>query len=469
MTFIPMAVYSAIGFVLLSVSASLMNYNLGITGLFTGNLIGNIMARKLFLQMLVAILVIGTLRIVAHRKEWLSPEFGSALLIIIFIVITLALIWKTSTTLNKIDDKKRIAVENFRIAIESAPYALVISDRDGKILSVNQQTKILYRYHEHELIGMPVMNIIPKKMHTDYVRRREQFFADNHIIKMGHNEDMLALRKDGTEFPIEIILVPIKTSTGPMCLASVIDITQRKNQEDTIKKQLIELQVKNEELEQFNYISSHDLQEPLRTVSNYISMLQEDFPDRIDGEIQEHLKTMGSAIDRMSHVVRSLLNFGKLGRKKKLVLTDCNKLVNDVAADLNSLIKNTGTEITVTCGLPEFYAYETELRQLFQNLISNAIKFRKSSISPDITISSRKLDGFYEFSVEDNGIGIHPKHSDSIFRIFHRLNSDEEYEGYGIGLANCKKIVEMHGGKIWVESEPGKGSTFKFTLLNFNK
>ncbi len=466
MTFIPMAIYSAIGFVLLSVAASLMNYNVGITGLFTGTLIGNIMARRLFLKMLIAILVTGFFHILAQRREWISPELGSALIIVVFIVITLTLIWKTSTRLNAIDDKKRMARENFSIAFEAAPNALILSDRNGTITLLNTETEKLYKYTREELMGTNLIYLIPQRLQKDYLTKKEAFFDSPNVRKFCSEDNLYGVKKNGEEFPIELILTPVKTSEETFLLATVINITQRKKQEDTIKKQLIELQVKNKELEQFNYISSHDLQEPLRTLSNYIMLLKEDHPDQLNEEMRMHLETMGASVKRMSRVVLSLLEFGKLGRKKKLVQVDCRILINNVLADLGGSIKESSATITVHCDIPDLYAYETELQQLFQNLINNAIKFRKQGVKPQITISARRLTGYFEFAVADNGIGIPRQHFDTIFHIFQRLNSSEDFEGHGIGLANCKKIAEMHGGNICVESEPGTGSTFKFTILN---
>lgn len=249
-------------------------------------------------------------------------------------------------------------------------------------------------------------------------------------------------------------------------MASVIDLTYRKTYEKIIKDQVAELQVKNTELEQFSYIASHDLQEPLRTVSNYIQLLEEDYPEQINDEIKIHLGVMGAAVGRMGILINSLLEYAKLGKNKQLSLTDCNAVVSHVIADLNNLIKNNNARIEVLDKLPTLYAYETELRQLFQNLINNAIKFRKEGVAPEIKIGCVQKDGYTEVSVQDNGIGIAHSHSRRIFDIFQRLHSESEYEGHGIGLANCKKIVDMHGGKIWVESQPGKGSIFKFTLMN---
>lgn len=278
---------------------------------------------------------------------------------------------------------------------------------------------------------------------------------------MGAGRDLFAVRKNGTEFPVEIGLNPIETEEGMIVLASIIDITERKKHEA-----IATLELKNKELEQFNYIASHDLQEPLRTVSNYIQILEEDFSSELSNEARGHLQTIGLAASRMRILVRSLLDFSRLGHDRKLVLTDCNIIVQNVIADLDNLIKTTQTTITVET-LPEVNAYETELRQLFQNLINNAIKFRRKNVPPEINIGNRKNNEYFEFHVTDNGIGISPNHFDRIFHIFQRLNSEREFEGYGIGLANCKKIAEMHGGNIWVESDLGKGSTFHFSISNF--
>ena len=226
------------------------------------------------------------------------------------------------------------------------------------------------------------------------------------------------------------------------------------------------MELKNKELEQFNYIASHDLQEPLRTVSNYIQILEEDFSKELSGEVRNHLHTIGRATTRMSMLVHSLLDFSRLGQNRKLVFTDCGFVVKNVIADLDRLIKTTGAVITVG-DLPVINAYETELRQLFQNLINNAIKFRRTNTTPEINIGCKDKDDYFEFYVTDNGIGIAPRHFDRIFQIFQRLNPDKEFEGYGIGLAYCKKIVEMHGGKIEIESIVGKGSTFKFSISKF--
>jgi len=462
-----MAFHTALAFLLLSASASLINPSVGITGIFTGNRMGNVMARRLFSQILVAVLLIGYLRILSHRYHWLSAEVGIALLIVSFILVSLFLIWKKANILNQLELNMEIAQENLRIGVESAPYALILSDEAGKITQVNFETEKLYGYRNDELIGKNIELIIPKELQDHYRHDGGSFFKSPDVISKGMDDNVHAVRKNGSTFPVEIVLTPITTHNGVSVLASVIDVTCRKANEVIITNQVRELQLKNQELEHFNYIASHDLQEPLRTVSNYIMLLEEDYPEQINDEIRMHLGTMNSAVSRMSQLVRSLLDYGRLGKNKKLSLTNCDTLVHNVIADLNGLIKKNHATITITNDMPTLYAYETEMRQLFQNLINNAIKFTRKDVDPQITIGCKKRKGFYEFSVSDNGIGIDPKYFNDIFHIFQRLNSNEEYKGYGIGLANCRKIAEMHGGEIWVTSQPGEGSTFTFKILNF--
>ena len=225
-----------------------------------------------------------------------------------------------------------------------------------------------------------------------------------------------------------------------------------------------ELERKNKELEQFAYVASHDLQEPLRTTRSFVSLFHNQYKDKFDERGVKYLNFISQASERMHVLISDLLEYSRLGRKKEVMQVDCNALVNDVLADLGSAISETQTKIEITGTLPVINAYRTELKQVFQNLIINAIKFRKKGAIPHIKVLSGKKDGFWQFTVSDNGIGIHPKHNEKIFAIFQRLHTREEYEGSGIGLSHCRKIAELHKGKIWVDSEPGNGSAFHFTI-----
>jgi signal transduction histidine kinase len=235
-------------------------------------------------------------------------------------------------------------------------------------------------------------------------------------------------------------------------------------QNEEKEKRAAELIIANKELEQFAYIASHDLREPIRTISNYMKVFEEDYFALLDENGRNYLNSVNFAAKRMSILIKSLLDFSRLGRNIKLVNSDCKVLINEVIADLGTVIKSSNAVIEVA-KMPTLNLYETEIRQVFQNLITNAIKFQHKGTRPEIKIGSEKINDNWRFSVSDNGIGIAPAHYERVFDIFQRLHSNEdEYEGYGIGLANCKKIVHLHQGEIWVESNPDKGSTFYFTI-----
>jgi light-regulated signal transduction histidine kinase (bacteriophytochrome) len=221
----------------------------------------------------------------------------------------------------------------------------------------------------------------------------------------------------------------------------------------------------NKVLEQFTYVVSHNLQEPLRTVSNYIQVLEEDYSEILDDTAIKYLHLVDNSTKRMSKLLNTLAEISRLGRNIKLTNVDCKKIIDEVIADLETLIKTSNAIIEVK-EMPILNVYEVEMRQLFQNLITNAIKFQKKNIQPKIQIRSEKINEKWKFSVIDNGIGIAPVHFERIFDIFQRLHTDAEYEGNGIGLSNCKKIVQLHHGEIWIESNIDQGSTFHFTIPN---
>lgn len=224
-----------------------------------------------------------------------------------------------------------------------------------------------------------------------------------------------------------------------------------------------ELERKNRELEQFAYVASHDMQEPLRTISSFVELLQKQYQGNLDDRADKYMNFIMQASERMKVLISDLLEYSRIGKKKELSVVDCNMLLKEVLADLGKAINEAGAEIK-SGSLPIVLAYPTEMKQLLQNLISNALKFKKKDTPPQIQIHAKQVDGHWQFSVSDNCIGIDPKHNERIFAIFQRLHTRSEYEGSGIGLANCKKIAELHGGKIWVESTVGEGSNFHFTI-----
>ena len=241
------------------------------------------------------------------------------------------------------------------------------------------------------------------------------------------------------------------------------DITERKKAEEILKLKLEELASSNAELEQFAYVSSHDLQEPLRMVTSYLQLLQRRYQGNLDDKADKYIHFAVEGAFRMQNLINDLLEISQVTtRSREPEPTNCEFVLNQISSNLEIHIKENKATVSYD-PLPEVIADSTQLVQVFQNLIINGIKFH-SKEAPKIHISAEKKESEWLFSVQDNGIGIDPQYSGKIFEVFKRLHKKEEYPGTGIGLAICKKIVERHGGHIWVESELGKGSTFYFTL-----
>lgn len=237
----------------------------------------------------------------------------------------------------------------------------------------------------------------------------------------------------------------------------------RRQAERNLAQKVDELARSNADLEQFAYVASHDLQEPLRMVAAYTQLLSERYRGKLDETADKFIGYASEGALRMQVLIQDLLAFSRIGRKEGAYASvDCNAVMEEVRQALASAIQESGAVITYA-DLPAIWADHTQMAQIFQNLIGNAIKFRGTG-APVISVQAEKEDRHWVFSVKDNGIGIAPEYTENIFVVFQRLHARTEYPGNGIGLAICKKIVERYGGKIWVESQPGAGSTFKFTI-----
>jgi signal transduction histidine kinase len=224
-----------------------------------------------------------------------------------------------------------------------------------------------------------------------------------------------------------------------------------------------EIESKSKEIEQFAYVASHDLQEPLRTISGFVELLQKQYRGTLDGNAEKYLDYIVQASERSKVLIEDLLEYSRIGREKEAREVDCNQLLQEVLADLNQMIRDCGASIQAE-RLPTLQGYPTELKLLFQNLITNSIKFHRPGVPPEIVVRAGRQGSYWQFCVADNGIGIEKQFLERIFIIFQRLHTRSEYGGSGIGLAHCKKIAELHGGRIWVDSKPGQGSRFFFTI-----
>lgn len=240
-------------------------------------------------------------------------------------------------------------------------------------------------------------------------------------------------------------------------------LAERERAEGALARQAQELARSNRELEQFAYVASHDLQEPLRMVTSYTQLLGRRYKGKLDSDADEFIAYAVDGAARMQELINDLLDYSRVTTQGKgFEPIDGEAVLGKALGNLQAAVVESGARISHDL-LPTVKADATQLGQVFQNLISNAIKFRGDR-PPEIHVGAERRDGACQFSIRDNGIGIDPKHFDRLFVIFQRLHTREEYPGTGIGLALCRRIVERHGGKIWVESQPGKGSTFYFTI-----
>jgi PAS domain S-box-containing protein len=352
-------------------------------------------------------------------------------------------------------EELRESEERMRTVIENSPFGVMVIDEEKKIVDANPAVLALTGYSREDLIGQTCHGLVCPKARDDCP-------IYDHGIDISNVETTL-LNRDGSPVYIYKTAVPITLSGRKALLEMFVDVTERKRAENILKETLEELSRSNAELEQFAYVASHDLQEPLRMVSSYVQLLERRYKDRLDPDAGDFIGYAVDGVHRMQNIISDLLDFSRVGtHAKQLKPTDTGAALDQALANLRVAIDESGAVITRE-RLPTVFADETQLVQLFQNLIGNAINFR-SDDPPRIHVSSECKGSECLFSVSDNGIGIDPGQSGRIFQIFQRLHTRTEHSGTGIGLAICKKIVERHGGSIRVESEPGKGSTFYFTL-----
>jgi PAS domain S-box-containing protein len=372
------------------------------------------------------------------------------------------------------------AEQKFRSLLEAAPDAMAVIDHAGKISVVNAQLEKIFGYGRQDVLGRTMEMLVP------FFRRQYEPDLNADSGKVGFCRrypalDLNGVRKDGTEFPVEISVSPLETEEGTLVTAAIRDVTGQKKAlreirdlnsslEQRVAERTAELmetiealRQSNDDLNQFVYAASHDLQEPLRLVALYSQMLQRKQTTQLDEQASQYLEFVLNSALRMETLLKDLLEYSQVGalREGPPVVVSCGDVLQKVVMNLQASIEQSGAVITWG-ELPTVHAHEIRLVQLFQNLVGNAIKYRRED-PPQIRVDANHRLTDWLFSVEDNGIGINSDYSQQIFGIFKRLHGNK-YPGTGIGLAICQRIVESYGGRIWLESTLGAGSCFFFTL-----
>lgn len=368
-------------------------------------------------------------------------------------------------TVRKTAEQHLVQMEaRYRGLLEAAPDAMVVVDEAGDIVLVNVQAEKQFGYRRDELLGQKVTSIIPQGFAERLLADSQRSDEDALAQQIGTGIELSALCKDGSEFPIEIMLSPLTNTEEVLVTAAIRDITARKQVEVLLELKIAELSRSNEELSAFADIASHDLQEPLRMVSSFIQLLERRYKGKLDSDADEFIGYAVDGVTRMQRHLRDLLMYSRVGtRGKELIDTSSERALHHALSNLGGVIAESGAVVTHD-PLPGVRADEVQLIQLFQNLVSNAIKYQSPGV-PKVHISAaRERGGKWTFSVKDNGLGIEPQYFDRIFGMFERLHNRDEFSGTGIGLAICKKIVERHGGNISVASQLHQGSEFRFNL-----
>lgn len=350
----------------------------------------------------------------------------------------------------------------YRGLLEAAPDAMVLLDQAGGIVLVNVQAEKQFGYPRDELLGKQLKQIIPDEAVGQLLTSVLQ--ASDSASATPIATELHGRHKAGSDFPIEVMLSPLQGTEGVLFTMAIRDISARKRVEAQLLRTVEDLHRSNEELEQFAYIASHDLQEPLRMVASYTQLLSKRYKGKLDADADEFIAYAVDGASRMQRLIQDLLAYSRVGTKgKELSETSSEAALDHALMNLGGAIDDSSALVTHD-PLPAVLADEGQLVQLFQNLVGNAIKYQSPGV-PRIHVSSVKQGpAKWMFSVKDNGLGIEPKYFEKIFGMFQRLHGRNEFDGTGIGLAICKKIVERHGGNISVESALGQGSTFRFAL-----
>jgi PAS domain S-box-containing protein len=437
---------------------------------------GGLLLRQLLPAVVLIPLALGFMKVQSEHFGFGDTHTGTGLLVLALALVFSILLWRTAARVSDSSaarsqaEQARRLTEHFAEKInESSLNGLYIYDVEtGTYVYVNGEFERLTGWSLDRLRELGRDGVIEFFHPED----REGVMELMSRLSRSHGE-VLELehrlrRADGTWmwcFSRNAVFERDAAGNARRLIASFIDVTERKNYEESLRRTAEDLRRSKEELEQFTVVTTHDLQEPLRQVKAFVGLLSKRHEDKLDGKASQYLQFIVDGATRMSSLVQALLAYAEAGARTEPQLMSSRQAFENALGDLRLRISESGARITHE-DLPDVVADPDQLRHLFRQLVDNAMKFRREGVSPEIHIGVRRERCCWQFSVKDNGIGISPEHHDRVFMIFQRLHGRDNpgYPGTGIGLAICRKVVEQHGGKIWIDSAAGQGSTFYFTL-----
>jgi PAS domain S-box-containing protein len=390
----------------------------------------------------------------------------------------------------------------FKGLLESAPDAMVITNADGTIIIINAQTEKLFGFTRHEIVGKKVELLIPERFQHNHAQHREGYVENPKVRGMGAGMELFGRRKDGSEFPVEISLSPLKITDqdGLNVIAAIRDITKQVESREVIKKlnenleilvkertaeleklyrevhdmnkelesrvikRTLELEESNKELESFSYSVSHDLRAPLRSIDGFSNKILKDYVHLLDDQGKDYFTRVIKASQKMGQLIDDLLKLARLSRvEMNIIATDLSALAESTAQELKAANPDRKVEFVIQPGLSA-KADQSLMHIALQNLLGNAWKYTMKKPEAKIEFSSFRQDSKTVYFIRDNGVGFDMRYVNKLFGAFQRLHSPSEFEGTGIGLATVKRIIRRHDGSIWAEGDMNQGAVFYFTL-----